>query len=244
MDFFSLLSASIEAKESLLCVGIDPQGIDAGDRPFKSLWEFGARIIESTVEAAACFKPNIAFYEAYGPEGLEALRETIRRVPADTPVILDAKRGDIGNTAKAYARSVFDVLGAHAVTLSPYLGRESADPFLKRKEKGLFILCRTSNPGSMAIQDLVLQAQGIPFYLYVADLVLGWGENVGLVVGATMPRELRRLDPGAGHRCAGGRHRGSGAQRGKERRHGDPSQRFAKHRRRGISRLGGAEAQG
>jgi uridine monophosphate synthetase len=193
VDFFTLLGSSIEAKDSLLCVGIDPQGIAEGGGAYENLLGFGAKIIESTSAAAACFKPNIAFYEAYGPDGLRALKEIILQVPAGTPVILDAKRGDIGNTAKAYARSAFDDLEVHAVTLNPYLGRESAEPFLERREKGLFLLCRTSNPGSAAIQDLGLRDRDIPFYLYVADLVLQWGENVGLVVGANMPRELRRI---------------------------------------------------
>jgi uridine monophosphate synthetase len=155
--------------------------------------DFARRIIESTAAYAACFKPNSAFYEAHGVLGLRALKDTVAMVPEGTPVIVDAKRGDIGNTAAAYAEAVLGWLGADAVTLSPYLGRESAEPFLAYREKGLFVLCRTSNPGSSRFQDEVLRGTGLPLYLAVAEEAVSWSGRVGLVAAANMPQELQRL---------------------------------------------------
>ena len=199
--FFSSLEESVKQRNSLLCVGIDPQeDIKSGDA-YNSLVCFGERIIDQTAPYAACFKPNIAFYEAYGAEGGRALKDTIGLVPADIPVVLDAKRSDIGNTAKAYSKCIFDYYGANATTLNPYLGREAVLPFLEREDRGLFILCRTSNPGSDVFQNVTVSRNSlepIPYFLMVAEEVSRWGSNVGLVVAGNLPRalqEVRKLLP-------------------------------------------------
>ena len=199
--FFSSLKASIKKKNSLLCVGIDPQEGVESSNAYNSLLRFGERIIDQTALYAACFKPNIAFYEAYGAEGVRALKDTIKRVPEGIPVVLDAKRGDIGNTGKAYAKCIFDYYGANATTLNPYLGREAVHPFLEREDRGVFILCRTSNPGSDIFQDVMTSCDSpkpIPFFLMLAEEVSRWGSNVGLVVAGNLPHaltEVRRLLP-------------------------------------------------
>ena len=193
MEFFSFLGEAVAKKESLLCVGLDPQGFPRSEASYERLMDFTRRIIESTAPFAACFKPNSAFFEAHGLEGMRALRDTIALVPEDTPVILDAKRGDIGNTASAYAEAVFGWLGASAVTVSPYLGRESVEPFLARGGRGLFVLCRTSNPGSSRLQDEILRGTGLPLFLAVAEEVVSWGGSIGLVAAANLPGDLERL---------------------------------------------------
>ena len=188
--FFRLLEERIAAAKSLLCIGLDPRvspGKGAGDR----LLAENRRLIEATAEYAACYKPNIAFYEAHGPEGLKALKATLSLIPAGIPVILDAKRGDIGATAEAYAAMAFDELDVHGITLSPYMGKSSADPFLARAERGLFFLCRTSNPGAEKLQELsVGSVGGAPLYLRVAEEVCGWSQNAGLVVAGNDPDSL------------------------------------------------------
>ena len=160
MDFFTRLDELVDRKNSCLCVGLDPyfdrktiedRGLAACVAAAR---EANLRIIEASAPYAACFKPNIAFYEALGAEGMSLLRESIQSIPEDIPVLIDAKRGDIGSTARAYADAIFGDLGADAVTLSPYLGKESVEPFLDWKDRGLFLLCRTSNPGSGVFQDL------------------------------------------------------------------------------------------
>ena len=140
----------------------------------------------------------MAFFEVLGPEGLQALQEVMHMIPAHIPIILDAKRGDIGNTARNYAATVFDVYGADAVTVNPYLGYDSVTPFLAYREKGTILLCRTSNPGARDFQDLQVQegdGQTRPLYEVVARKVQSWNSagNCGLVVGATYPQELARL---------------------------------------------------
>jgi orotidine-5'-phosphate decarboxylase len=149
--------------------------------------------MDATGDLACAFKPNIAFFEALGQAGYEALQR-LMKVPRTVPVILDAKRGDIGSTAEAYARAVFDQLGADAVTLSPYLGSDSLEPFLRRADRGCFVLCKTSNAGSSDIQDLTVA--GEPIYIHVARLAAhSWNNNgnLGLVVGATHPEALLRV---------------------------------------------------
>ena len=201
-DFFSILSSSADRKDSLLCIGIDPQGkIDEAD-VYTGLMGYGERILDETGPYAAAFKPNVAFYEAFGPEGLKALKRTIEQVPGETPVILDAKRSDIGNTARAYAQSIFGYYNAQATTLNPYLGKESVLPFLEWEDRGLFILCRTSNPGSEFFQEPVVDVgrglRRLPYYLHVALEVSSWGRNIGLVVAGNLPRalaEVRKLLP-------------------------------------------------
>jgi len=199
MSFFDRLGERIEAVDSVVSVGLDPDParlpahVEDADLP---RWAFNRRIIDATHEHAACYKPNAAFYE--DPDGWRALAETVAYAHGKgVPVLLDAKRGDIGNTARQYA-SVLDTVDA--ITVNPYLGRDSLAPFLQRESKGIFILCRTSNPGGADLQDLEL-ASGERVYERVAALAEGYNEqdNVGLVVGATAPEELeavRNLVPG------------------------------------------------
>ncbi len=178
--------------QSLLCVGLDPDPakIPAG----VSTRDFLFGLVDATHDTVCAFKPNIAFYEPDLDEGMRLLRDLIAYIQRhDVPVLLDAKRGDIGNTAEAYARAVFDTLGADAVTLNPYLGRDSIEPFLRRPDRTSFLLCRTSNAGAGDLQDL--EVEGHPLYERVAFLANQWNElgNVGLVVGATYPTEAHRI---------------------------------------------------
>lgn len=149
--------------------------------------------MEATAEFAACFKINFAFFEVLGPEGWRALAEVRAAVPAGVPVMADAKRGDIGNTDRAYARSILQVLDFDAVTVNPYLGRDSVEPFATYPGKAAFVLCKTSNPGAAQLQDL--RVDGDPLYIYVAKQVLSWDfpGDLGLVVGATQPDALSRV---------------------------------------------------
>ena len=193
MGFFERLGARIEATNSVVSVGLDPDPsrlpafLSDADLP---RWAFTRRIIDATHEHAACYKPNAAFYE--DADGWRALRETVAYAAGkDVPVLLDAKRGDIGNTARQYA----DVLEfADAITVNPYMGRDSLQPFFEHESTGVFVLCRTSNPGGSDLQSLEL-ASGEPLYERVAALADVWNanQNVGLVVGATTAEELERV---------------------------------------------------
>jgi orotidine-5'-phosphate decarboxylase len=192
-SFFDRLEGRIDAVDSVVSVGLDPdldrlpETVQNADLP---RWAFNRRLIDATHEHAACYKPNAAFYEE--ADGWRALRETIAYAHGkNVPVLLDAKRGDIGNTARQYAQAL-DL--ADAITVNPYLGRDSLEPFLSRSEKGVFVLCRTSNPGGADLQDLEL-ATGEPVYRRIAALADLWNEhgNVGIVVGATAPEELEEL---------------------------------------------------
>jgi len=193
MSFFETLAARIESTDSVVSVGLDPDpsrlpdSVADADLP---RWAFNRRIIDATHEHAACYKPNAAFYE--DADGWRALRETIAYAHGkDVPVLLDAKRADIGNTTRRYAAALDH---ADAITVNPYLGRDSLQPFLDRADKGVFVLCRTSNPGGSDLQDLEL-ASGEPLYERVAALADVWNanDNVGLVVGATAPEELAEV---------------------------------------------------
>jgi orotidine-5'-phosphate decarboxylase len=193
--FFETFAASVERTGSRLCVGLDPH---PGRLPTAELAAFNRAIIEATHDLACCYKPNIAFYEARGAAGMQALRETLAAIPSGTPVILDAKRGDIGSTAEAYAQALFDDLGVAAITINPYLGGDAVEPFLRRAERGVFIVCRTSNSGAGDLQDLPVtlpSGETLPLYLAVAERVRGWNSkgNAALVAGATYPRELAEL---------------------------------------------------
>lgn len=166
-----------------VCVGLDD-----------SRFEFNKPVIDQTVDLVCCYKSNSAFYEGAGIKGLEALKETIQYIhqkDPDMPVILDAKRADIGNTNEEYAKSAFDDLGADAITVHPYLGKEALQPFLDRIDKGIIVLVKTSNPGAGEFQDL--QVGGKPLYQVVAEHVRNWNTNgnCGVVVGATYPEELK-----------------------------------------------------
>ncbi len=188
MNFFERLERRAHEIDSLLCVGLDPRARDAA-----SAREACLRLIEATSEFALAFKPNAAFFEAFGAGGAAALKEVIAQVPPDIPVILDAKRGDIADTAEAYARAAFDELGAQAITLNPYLGGEALQPFLSRTDRGAFVLCKTSNPGADEFQALSIE--GHLLYEIVAQHAQEWNAasgSVGLVVGATDPQALRQ----------------------------------------------------
>jgi len=187
--FFSGLAR--RAESSLLCVGIDPP-LEAV--PAEELFAFGRRIVDLTHEAACLYKPNIAFYEARGIKGLEKLAELITYIhDAGFPVLLDAKRGDISSTAAAYAHAAFAQWDADALTVNPLLGGDGVEPFTAHTDRGVFILCHTSNPGAKELQEL--DVGGAPFYERIARLAGGWNTrgNVGLVVGATFPEVLRRV---------------------------------------------------
>ncbi|WP_135535754.1 MULTISPECIES: orotidine-5'-phosphate decarboxylase [Halostella] len=199
MTFFERLGDRIDAVDSVVSVGLDPDPdrlpahLRDDDLP---RWAFNRRIIDATHEHAAAFKPNAAFYE--DPDGWRALRETIAYAHGkDVPVLLDAKRADIGNTARQYAKLLDeDAEGptADAITANPYMGRDSLEPFLSKADRGVFVLCRTSNPGGADLQDLEL-ASGETVYERVAALADLWNErdNVGLVVGATTTDELEAI---------------------------------------------------
>ena len=193
--FFAKLRQASHTNRSFLCVGLDPH---PALLPEKDVAVFNRAIIEATADLACCYKPNLAFYESMGPQGLEVLLRTVEAVPSHLPVIADAKRGDIASTAEAYARALFDVYGFDAATVNPYLGTDSLAPFLERGDKGVFVLCRTSNPGGADLQGLAVAGDGAsrPLYEAVAELARDrWNErgNVGLVVGATFPEELGRI---------------------------------------------------
>ena len=202
-EFFGKLSESIERTGSALCVGLDPRPQMLPEKFRNSsepLLAWNLHVIESTEDLAAAYKPNIAFYEALGREGFDLLKRTLEAIPRGTLVILDAKRGDIGSTAQAYARSAFDIWGVDAVTLSPFLGRDSIEPFVERSDKGVFLLCHTSNPGASDIQELPTPVE--PLYIRIAREAESWSRhaNVGLVVGATFPESIsavRNAAPGA-----------------------------------------------
>ena len=196
MNYFEKLRLRSEAVGSLVCVGLDPDG---KKHKVGEIGDYNRAIIEATAPYAACFKPNIAFYEQFGIEGLRQLEATLRAIPSGIPVIGDVKRGDIGNTAAAYARAMFEYWGFDAITLSPYLGRDSIEPFLAYADRGLYLLCRTSNPGAADFQYVHVD-NGRPFFEHVALTVTKWSPSIGLVVGATAPDELhavRELVPAA-----------------------------------------------
>jgi orotidine-5'-phosphate decarboxylase len=196
--FLERLAAAVRRNDSLLCIGLDPEveRLPAHLRalpPAEAILAFNREIIAATADLVACYKPNLAFYEALGPAGLEALRQTLALVPPEIMTLGDAKRGDIGHTTRLYAQALFDVYGFDAVTANPYVGRDGLAPLLDRPERGVFILCRTSNPGAAEITDLPVQ--GRPLFLVIAERVRAWNHqrNTGLVVGATYPRELAQV---------------------------------------------------
>lgn len=192
MKFVNKLLAASRRNKSLLCVGLDPDPELL--MPKLSLLTFNRAIVDATADLVCAYKPNLAFYEALGIDGLKVLQKTIEHIPDHIPIIGDGKRSDIGNTAKAYAKALFTTFGFDAATVSPYLGFDSVEPFIEYKDKGVFILCRTSNPGALDFQSLV-GAQGIPLYEAVARKAKEWDVhgNIGLVVGATYPDELRAI---------------------------------------------------
>jgi len=202
MTFIDQLRAAERQNRSLLCVGLDPEPTRFPARlkgDANKIYDFCARIVDATADLVIAFKPQIAYFAAHRAEGqLERLMEHIRRVAPQVPIILDAKRGDIGSTADQYAIEAFERYGADAVTLSPFMGFDSVAPYLKYPEKGAFLLCRTSNPGGADLQGQRLASvDGQPLlYEHVASLAQGpWNLNgqLGLVVGATYPAEIERV---------------------------------------------------
>jgi orotidine-5'-phosphate decarboxylase len=197
-SFAERLSHAQRSSGSLVCIGLDPDlGKLPDDLALESapLYAFNRRIVDATFDIAAAYKPQVAFYGAVGAE--EQLASSIRYIRERAPaalVILDAKRGDIGNTAEAYVREAFERYGADAVTVNPYMGADSVQPFLARKDRGALVLCRTSNSGAKDFQDLCFD--GLPLYRHVAQhAVKHWNQhgNLMLVVGATVPREMAEL---------------------------------------------------
>jgi orotidine-5'-phosphate decarboxylase len=188
-SFAERLQAAARDRDSWLCVGLDPdpallpKGIGVED--------FLNGIVASTHDLVCCYKPNLAFYESLGLAGQQALRALLRIIPEQVPVLIDAKRGDTPQTMRAYARALFEDLGADAVTVSPYLGGDSLEPFFAYADRGVFVLCKTSNPGAGEIQDLWIEG-GEPLFLRVTRQALSWDRHgtLGLVVGATYPGDV------------------------------------------------------
>ena len=202
MTFLNMLTAAENLNQSMLCVGLDPEptkfpGKFKGDA--NKIYDFCAAIVDATADLVIAFKPQIAYFSAHRAEGqLERLMEHMRRVAPQVPIILDAKRGDIGSTAEQYAIEAFERYGADAVTLSPFMGFDSVAPYLKYHGKGAFLLCRTSNPVGDDLQNQRLASvEGQPLlYEHIAHLAQGpWNLNgqLGLVVGATYPEEIARV---------------------------------------------------
>lgn len=205
-NFLELLKARW-AEGKFVCVGLDSDYEQISKKVKETLKvstvlavviKFNQEIIKATADLVCAYKPNIAFYEKYyGTTGILPLERTLydlQKLAPQVPVILDAKRGDIGNTNQGYVAAVFQHYQADATTVHPYLGHEALQPFLDQKDKGIFVLCRTSNPGAGEFQDL--EVKGMPLYLYVASQVAQkWNQNgnCGLVVGATYPGELEQV---------------------------------------------------
>jgi orotidine 5'-phosphate decarboxylase subfamily 2 len=210
-SFFSFLEKRVDDCSSLICIGLDPHipdliGADGHPPTAASARDFCLNLVKQTARYAAAFKPNAAFFEVFGADGWTALKDVIaaindesNRLGSRIPIILDAKRGDIASTAEAYARSAFENLGVDCITLSPYLGKDSIEPFIQNSEKGVFLLCKTSNAGSMDLQNLLVMPMGsdspMPMYNYVAQLAQQWNEknNIGIVVGATHPQIMSNI---------------------------------------------------
>ena len=203
MNFVDKLNEATRKNSSLLCVGLDPDPELMPDGV--SVSEFNTAIIEATSDLVCSYKLNLAFYEVLEIDGIDALKKTITYVPEDIPVIGDAKLGDIGNTAKAYAKTIFSTFHFDAATVSPYLGFDSIEPFVEYRDKGTLILCRTSNPGAVDFQSLRCETELLfdyemerrqrPLFEIVAEKAKLWNfnDNIGLVIGATYPEELRLI---------------------------------------------------
>ncbi len=189
--FRDKLAQASQRNQSLLCVGLDPDPPLLQGTPVAT---FLQAIIEATLDVVCAYKPNLAFFEALGTGGMQTLLEALRPVPAHIPVIADAKRGDVGNTARFYAHALFEEYDFDAVTVNAYGGRDAVEPFLEYADRGVFVWCRSSNPGAADLQNLRL-SDGRPLFEAVAELANQWNTrgNVGLVVGATWPEELERV---------------------------------------------------
>ena len=199
-EFTDKLAAATRRNRSLVCVGLDPDPRQVPatlrDRP-DWLAHFNAGIIEVTADLVCAYKPNLAFYEALGADGMAGLHRTLDVIPPDVPVLADAKRGDISSSAERYAAALFDDLGCDAATVNPYMGFDAMEPFLAYRERGIFVLIKTSNASASDFQDLVCEVDGErrPLYEQVARKAVAWNRhgNVGLVVGATQPTAFRTV---------------------------------------------------
>jgi orotidine-5'-phosphate decarboxylase len=198
-SFLEKLDDRAATADTLLCVGIDPNMamLPAGvSTSVEDITAFCKAIVEASHPYAAAFKPNLAFFTQFGPKGLQVLADVCATIPASIPVILDCKVGDVGETARAYARSWFDAFDFDAITVNPYLGEDALAPFLEYAGKGVIVICKTSNPGSGDFQDRIMQS-GIPLFLEVASRCATWDStypaSVGLVVGATYPAQLAQV---------------------------------------------------
>ena len=198
MDFSKKLDTIVGSNNSLVCVGLDPE-LEKLPKGYLSkkdpIYEFNRDIIDSTTHLVCSYKPNIAFYEAYGLDGLDQLKKTLLYLQNDypqIPIILDAKRADIANTAKMYAKAAFEYWCADAVTVYPHLGRDSLQPFFAYDDKLTIILIKTSNPDAKLFQDM--KVNGSPYYLELAGEIAKWSQsNIGLFVGATYPADLEKI---------------------------------------------------
>jgi len=196
MNFIEKLGRIVAKNNTILCVGLDvdekkmPKFLFKNNNPF---FEFNKQIIDATKDLVCAYKINMAFYEVLGKDGYDLLVKTIEYIPKDIVIILDGKRNDIGNTAKKYAKSLFETLGADAATVTPYLGADGITPFLEYKNKCSFILCRTSNSSAGDFQDLL--SNNKPLYQSVAEKIQKWNKygSCGAVVGATYPDELKMI---------------------------------------------------
>ncbi|MCY4654603.1 MAG: orotidine-5'-phosphate decarboxylase, partial [Dehalococcoidia bacterium] len=201
--FISRLDSATRTNRSLVCIGLD---VDPALMPIPDVRKFNRAIVDATKDLVCAYKPNIAFYEALGLEGLQALRDTvsyIRNVAPDVVLLCDAKRGDIDSTSVRYARAIFDFWDFDAVTVNGYMGGESLSPFFDYADRGVFVVCRSSNPGAQEFQDMMvlpdttelgmdIQGQKMPLYEWMAVRSSEWNSNgnLGLVVGATSPDQL------------------------------------------------------
>ena len=196
--FAQRLDSACEASRSLVCVGLDP---DPSMLPVKEVAAFNRAIVDATHDLVCAYKPNLAFYEALGLDGWNALESTVQHIRDVAPSVIllgDAKRGDIGNTAAAYARGMFQYWGFDAVTINAYCGRDGVEPFLEYSDRGVFVLCRSSNPGAVDLQDLLVSSgvdSARPLYQQVALQVGAWNRhgNAGLVLGATYPEQIKEV---------------------------------------------------
>ena len=194
MTFRDRLREASKRNHSLLCVGLDPDPEQLNGR---DITDFCTAIVDATIDLACVYKLNLAFYEAHGSAGYAAVERIVSHIDGRVPVMADAKRNDIGNSARFYAKGIFETFGFDAITANPFLGGDSLEPFLSSHDKGVFILCRTSNPGGQDIQGLTTTFEGVnmPVYEAIAHMSLAWDANgtIGLVTGATYPSEAQKI---------------------------------------------------
>lgn len=195
MKFQQKLNKIIKKNNSLVCVGLDPDLEKIPKNILKKsdpIFEFNKFIIGATYDLVCAYKPDIAFYEAYGIDGLKSLKKTLDYIPKGTPIILDAKRGSVGHTAQLYAKSIFDYWNTDAVTLNIFTGKDGVNPFLKYKNRYSFLYLRSSNPSASDFQDI--NVNGKPLFQIMAEKVATWKEeNFGIIAPATYPKELKIL---------------------------------------------------